>query len=207
MKFLIVGPQGSGKGTIGEMLSKRLGIPLISVGDILRDLPKDHPKYQEVQDTINGGNLAPVEIVGELLKERVSKSDCTNGFIFDGWARRLKDIEYFDPGFDKVILLNISPGTSVKRLSSRRTCENCGSIFNIETVKPKVENVCDVCGGMLLQRDDDKPEAIIKRLDIFNEETMPVIDYFRKKGVLLEINAETLPEEIFENVLRALNKN
>ena len=89
MKLLMVGPQGSGKGTIGEMLSELLGVPLISVGETLRDLPTDHPKYNEVHDTISMGNLAPVEIVNGLLKERVSKTDCVNGFIFDGWARRL----------------------------------------------------------------------------------------------------------------------
>ena len=200
----MVGPQGSGKGTIGEMLSELLGVPLISVGETLRDLPTDHPKYNEVHDTISMGNLAPVEIVSGLLKERVSKTDCVNGFIFDGWARRLKDLEYFDPNFDKVVFLNISPETSVKRLSSRRTCENCGRIYNIETVRPRTEGICNVCGGRLLRRKDDEPEAIIKRLEIFNEETTPVIDFFRKKGVLLEINAETAPKEVFENVLRAL---
>src|SRR3989344_3223611 len=205
MKLLMVGPQGSGKGTIGEMLSELLGVPLISVGETLRDLPTDHPKYNEVHDTISMGNLAPVEIVNGLLKERVSKTDCVNGFIFDGWARRLKDLEYFDPNFDKVVFLNISPETSVKRLSSRRTCENCGRIYNIETVRPRTEGICNVCGGRLLRRKDDEPEAIIKRLEIFNEETTPVIDFFRKKGVLLEINAETAPKEVFENVLRALN--
>ncbi|EKD95728.1 MAG: hypothetical protein ACD_24C00364G0002 [uncultured bacterium] len=204
MKLLMVGPQGSGKGTIGEMLSELLGVPLISVGETLRDLPTDHPKYNEVHDTISMGNLAPVEIVNGLLKERVSKTDCVNGFIFDGWARRLKDLEYFDPNFDKVVFLNISPETSVKRLSSRRTCENCGRIYNIETVRPRTEGICNVCGGRLLRRKDDEPEAIIKRLEIFNEETTPVIDFFRKKGVLLEINAETAPKEVFENVLRAL---
>ncbi len=204
MKLLMVGPQGSGKGTIGEMLSELLGVPLISVGETLRDLPTDHPKYNEVHDTISMGNLAPVEIVSGLLKERVSKTDCVNGFIFDGWARRLKDLEYFDPNFDKVVFLNISPETSVKRLSSRRTCENCGRIYNIETVRPRTEGICNVCGGRLLRRKDDEPEAIIKRLEIFNEETTPVIDFFRKKGVLLEINAETAPKEVFENVLRAL---
>ena len=205
MKLLMIGPQGSGKGTIGEMLSEYLRVPLISVGETLRDLPKTHPKYQEVQDTINKGNLAPVEVVGELLKERVSQPDCAKGFIFDGWARRLKDLKYFDPKFDKVIFLQISPETTVKRLSTRRTCEKCNRVFNIETVPPKVEGTCDVCGGRLLQRDDDTPEAILKRLDIFNTETLPVVNYFREKGVLLEINAETPPKNVFEDVLKALN--
>jgi len=205
MKILLMGPQGSGKGTIGEMLSKKMEIPLVSVGDILRDVPKTHPRYQELQDSMDKGMLAPYDLVAELLKDRVSKDDCKNGYVLDGWCRSLGNLEYFDPKPDKVILLNISRETSVRRLGSRRTCEVCGSVFNIISVPPKNPDVCDKCGGKLIQRDDDTEEAVNKRLDIYYSETQEVIDYYKSKGILLEVDGQPSPDVVFQNVLKALD--
>ncbi len=204
MKILLMGPQGSGKGTIGEMLSNHLHLPLIAVGDVLRSIPQDHPWYEEFHTVMNKGELAPQGKVAQLLKERTSQPDCKNGFIQDGWGRKMIDLEYFDPGYDLVLFLKISPETTVYRLSNRRTCRNCNKVYNIITAPPKVENVCDVCGGELYQRKDDTEEAIRRRLAIFNSDTQEVLDHFRKQGKLIEIDGEPMPDEVFESVKKAV---
>lgn len=206
MKLLLMGPQGCGKGTIGEMLSDKLDIPLISVGEMLRNVPPSHPRYKELTSFLNRGLLSPQDLVAELLKERVLQPDCANGFIFDGWGRKKIDLEYFDPGFDKVILLEISPETSILRLSNRRTCRKCGKVFNLITVPPKKEGVCDECGGELYQRDDDTKEAINTRLSIFYHDTQEVLQIFKKRGILIEIDGEPAPEVVFQSVMSALKK-
>lgn len=204
MKILLIGPQGCGKGTIGSMLSEHLNIPLISVGHILRELPESHPGKKEIQEHMARGELAPQGLVADLLREETSKDFCKNGFILDGWGRTMIDLHFYDPGFDKVILINISPETSVKRISSRRTCEDCGSVFNIISVPPKIEGICDNCGGKLSQREDDTEEAVKRRLEIYNTETSEVIEYFKKEGKLIEIDGEGSPEEVFNLALEAL---
>jgi adenylate kinase len=115
------------------------------------------------------------------------------------------DLTYFDPGFDKVILLKISTETSIYRLSGRRTCRSCRRVFNINTAPPKVKDICDVCGGELYQREDDTEEAIRRRLEIYYSDTQEVVEFFRNKGILLEIDAEPAPDAVFESVLAALN--
>lgn len=205
MKILMMGPQGCGKGTIGEKLSNRLHIPLISSGSLLRDLPESHPRYQEIHQLIDVGELAPQDFVAGLFKSRTSQADCANGFIIDGWGRKPIDLTYYDPGFDKVILLNIAPETSVYRLSGRRTCKKCGKIFNVNSVPPKVAGVCDACGGELYQREDDTEEAIRRRLSIYYTETQEVIDSFKRKGLLAEIDGSGSPEAVLNLVLTSLN--
>ncbi|HLC93753.1 MAG TPA: nucleoside monophosphate kinase [Patescibacteria group bacterium] len=204
MKILMMGPQGSGKGTTGEMLSVHMRIPLISIGNLLREMSSEHPRYEEVQRIMREGNLVPQDFISQLLNERVSRSDCTNGFIMDGWGRTMYDLQMFDPGFDKVLYLNISPETSVRRISNRRICSKCGRVYNIITVPPKESGICDICGGELIQREDDTEGAVRKRLDIYYTETQEVINFFKDKGVLLEIDAEGSPKLVFENVLAAL---
>lgn len=204
MKILLIGPQGCGKGTIGNMLSDYLGIPLISAGQILREVSEDHPRRQEIQDYMTRGELVPQDLVADLLREETSKDSCKNGFIFDGWGRTMIDLHFYDPDFDKVIFIKIAAETSVMRISSRRTCSDCGSVFNVVSVPPKVEGICDKCGGTLIQREDDTEEAVRRRLQIFNSETLEVIEHFRNHGKLLEVDGEGSPEEVFKLVLEAL---
>ncbi len=204
MKILLIGPQGCGKGTVGSMLSEHLGIPLISAGHILRELPENHPRKKEVSDYMSRGELVPQDLVADLLREETSKDTSKNGFIFDGWGRTMIDLHFYDPGFDRVVLIKISPETSVKRISSRRTCDDCGSVFNIVSVPPKIDGVCDECGGKLYQREDDTEEAVKRRLEIFNTETSEVIDHFKNEGKLVEIDGEGSPEEVFNLALEAL---
>ncbi|MFC1700087.1 adenylate kinase family protein [Patescibacteria group bacterium] len=205
MKVLFIGPQGSGKGTIGEMISEYSGIPIISSGQTLREIPKDHPWYEEINDQMNKGVLVEQSRVAQLLREKLQQDKYNNGFIMDGWFRAQKDVDLFDPGFDKAVYLNISREETLKRLTSRRTCSKCGDIYNTITLPPKVKGVCDECEGELYQRKDDIPEAINKRLDVFEKETLPIIEMLRKNGILIEVDAMETPQEVFEKVKKVLD--
>ncbi|MFZ2664474.1 MAG: nucleoside monophosphate kinase [Patescibacteria group bacterium] len=205
MHILLIGPPASGKGTVGEKISKDFSIPLISVGGVLRSMSENHPQKKRIDDIMESGELVPQDITAELLKEEVAKDSARNGFIFDGWGRRKEDLDYFDPGFDKVIYLKVSPETSIKRINARRTCDNCEAVFNLVSVPPKVPGVCDFCGGNLVQREDESEETTRRRLEIFDEETRETIDYFKNQGRLIEIDGEGTPNEVYELVKKALS--
>jgi adenylate kinase len=202
MKILMIGPQGSGKGTIGSIISSNLNIPLVSTGNILRNISEENPWYKEINMQMNSGSLVDQKKVAALLKEELSKEKYKNGFVLDGWYRSMKDVEAYEVPLDKAFLLTISPETTVTRLGSRRTCSECGEIYNIITPskKPKIDGICDKCGGKLEQRQDDTEEAILKRLSIFRGETVEVIAYLRDKGLLIEIDGEGPPEEVFGRI-------
>jgi adenylate kinase len=207
MKILMMGPQGSGKGTIGSMIGETLGIPLISTGNLLRNLKEDHPWFKEIKEQMNNGELVDQKRVAKLLQEELENGKCNRGFVLDGWYRSMKDIEAYEVPLDKAFLLTISPETTVKRLGSRRTCSVCGEIYNTVTPseKPKVDGICDKCGGKLEQRQDDTEEAILKRLAIFRSETHDVIRFLRESGLLIEIDGEGPPKEVFDRIKPYLN--
>ncbi len=186
----MLGPQGCGKGTIGEKLSDIFDLPLVSVGQILRDLPSTNPFYNDIHTAMKQGNLAPNYEVAEILKTELENHKYSKGFVMDGWGRDLDDINKLDPKYDVVILLNISEETSVDRLGSRRTCKDCGKVYNVKFSPSKIDGVCDACGGKLLQREDDKEDAIKNRLNIYKTETLPVVEKYRIEGKIVEINAE-----------------
>lgn len=201
MKILILGPQGSGKGTVGKMLCERLNIAHVSSGELLRNLPVTHPKFQEVQDTMNKGDLVSQKLVASLIRERVEDADCSKGYLLDGWGRAMIDLKYFDPGFDVVLVLNISRETSVKRITGRRICDTDGQTYNIYTL-PREE--LEKCTGNLIQREDDTEEAVNHRLDIYYSETLDVINHFKSKGLVTEVDAEGMPDEVLQNICNAL---
>ena len=204
MKILLMGPAGSGKGTQGEMLRKHLGLPLVSVGQTLRNLSPEHSWYNEINEAISNGRLAPQDKVAEILKEKTTSPGFEKGFIMDGWGRTTVDLEYFNPGYDKVFFINIPREISLMRLSTRRTCESCGAVYNIVSKPSKIEGICDKCGGTLVQREDDKEEAILRRLEIFHNETSTQIQKFRSEGILIEIDGAGTPEKVFEEVKKHL---
>ncbi len=204
MKILLMGPKGCGKGTIGNMLAEYLGIPVISTGQMLRDLPETHPWYKLFHEQMARGVLADQEKLAKLLRAKIAENAYSKGYILDGWFRTMENVKLFEPPIDVAVLLQISPETSVKRLSSRRTCSNCGAVYNIYSVPPKVEGICDKCGGKLIQREDDTEEAILKRLKIYNEDTREVLEYLRRKCLLKEVSAEGLPAEVFTTVKTVL---
>ncbi len=203
MKILMMGPQGSGKSTIGSMLSKRLGLPLIVVGDILRSLPKSHPSYEIVSSAMQSGSLVDTSVVAALLRERISEPDCASGYIMDGWGRRLEDLEAFNPGFDVVLNLDIPYDVSLKRISGRRLCTSNGKVYNIYTLPSELLSECT---GELIQRPDDVEEAVRKRLDIYYSETQKVIDFFKESGILRVIDAQVPPDQVLKACLVALGR-
>ena len=204
MKILLIGPPASGKGTIGSLLSERLKIPVISVGKLLRSIDPRSPYYEGIKKSMDRGDLAPNNIVGKILEKRVQEKDCIRGFILDGWARQLSDLDFFNPGFDLVLLLKISAEISIRRIAGRRECKVDGSIFNIYSNPPKKPGICDLCGAILIQRDDDKEEVVTKRLQNYEEKTVPSLDLFRKMGILTEVNGDKPPEDVFTDTVSAL---
>ncbi len=204
MKILLMGPPGSGKGTLGEMLSQKMGVSLISVGQTLRDLSKNSPEGVRIHAYLDRGELAPNDLVAQILKVRLNKQDCQKGFILDGWGRKLSDIQIFDPGFDKVVVLNISNETIIKRISGRRMCDTDGKIYNIYTFS---EEDLKKCKGYLTQRSDDTEEVVKKRIESYQTETLPTIEYFRNRNLLVELDAEGSPNTAFKNLCTALGLN
>lgn len=203
---LLMGPQGAGKGTVASVLKEELKVPHISMGDIFRETSKsDSPLGQKLRDIMNKGELVPLEITGQMLKERLSRPDCKNGYLLDGYPRNLEQAEVLDEvsNVDKVIVLDVPREVSLERLTSRVQCKNCGAVFNMKSMPPKKEGVCDVCGGELYQREDDKAEAINKRLDIYEKETEPLVKRYASKVVKVDSSSKTV-DEIAKVILDSL---
>ena len=208
MKLIIFGPIGSGKGTYASRLAQIFGIPQISTGDLFREIVKTgSPLGKEVKRIMDAGGLQPDEITIQILKERLAKPDTNNGFILDGFPRNMEQAKALDEitKIDAAVLLNVPEWLLLKRLTNRRVCRKCGEIFNILTLPPKKEGVCDKCGGELYQRHDDQEEAIRVRLSIFKKDTEPLINYYKEKGVLKQISCDKLDSPPEENVQKILD--
>jgi adenylate kinase len=209
MNILMLGIQGSGKGTQAEQLEEKLKIGHVSTGEICRNIDITTPLGKKVRSYIDKGMLIPTGLMTELLKERLSKDDCKNGAILEGYPRTTEQAELLDDFFplDHVILLSISDEEALKRLSGRWTCsnKNCAIAYNVYTEpKPKIPGICDKCGSKLYQRKDETPEAIKKRIETFHKETEPLIDYYRKKGILITINGMPSIEDVQKEIREKL---
>ena len=199
MNIVILGSPGVGKGTYAKILSDKYRIPRISVGDLFREAIRDETELgKKAKDYVSRGDLVPDEMVIELVKERLQKDDCKNGFLLDGFPRTIAQAEAMDKFMktDKVLNFVASDWVIMSRIGGRRTCRDCGATYHIKEIPPKVEGICDRCGGQLYQRSDETPQAIKNRLRIYREKTKPVIDYFRKKGLLAKIDANYPFEKI-----------
>lgn len=205
-KIIFFGPQASGKGTQANFLSQKLNLPNISVGNLFRNHIKNQSESDKIaQKYINGGNLVPSKIVNEITISRLKESDCGDGFILDGYPRNLEQFQAFDK-FAKIthaVEIWISDEEAIKRLSGRRSC-GCGEVYHIDHKQPKVDGICDKCGGKLYIRDDDTPEAIKVRLKIYHEETEPIIAFYQKMGVHIKINGEQGIANVNQDVMRAM---
>lgn len=210
MKLIFLGPPGAGKGTQADMATEKFHIPKISTGDLLREAVKSGTVLGKKAKTfMDSGALVPDELVISLLKERLAKNDCKNGFILDGFPRNLAQAEKLEREkiiVEKAINFDVSIKSVVDRISSRWTCKNCDAVFNTKTMPPKKKGKCNKCQGELYQRDDQKPEAVKTRMEVYNEKTRPLIDYYAKKKILVNIDAEPPADMIFKDVIKALKK-
>lgn len=208
MNLVLMGPPGAGKGTQGEILSKRLGIDTISTGVMLRTAIKEQTEIgKSVEKIINAGKLVPDDVMVELIKERLGRPDCAKGFILDGFPRTTAQAEALTASgvkIDKVLSLEVKDEEIVERLSSRRECSKCGAPYSVLYNKPAVEGKCDKCGGELIQRADDNPETIKNRLNVYHEQTEPIKAYYEKMGLLVTAMGADKVEDTTKNVLKAL---
>ena len=199
MNIVMLGSPGVGKGTYAKILSDKYNIPRISVGDLFRKAIRDETELgKKIRGYVSRGDLVPDEMVIELVKERLQEDDCKNGFFLDGFPRTIAQAEAIEKfkKVDKAFNFVASDGVIMSRLGGRRTCRECGAIYHVENIPSKVEGVCDRCGGGLYQRSDETSQAIKNRLRVYREKTKPVIDYFRKKGLLADIDANYQFEEV-----------
>ncbi len=208
----MLGPPGGGKGTQAKILSERLGIPQISTGDILREAVREGTELGKIaKKYMDEGKLVPDDIIVGIIKERLSQPDAKNGFILDGFPRTVAQAEAFDDmlkgigeSLKAVIFIDVPKEELVRRLTGRRTCSGCGRMYHVEFSPPKEEGVCDHCGKPLYQRDDDKEETIVKRLETYEAQTLPLVDYYKKKGFLVEIEGVGSIEDINRKIREAI---
>jgi adenylate kinase len=212
--IVLMGIQGAGKGTQAEILSKEFGIPAISSGDLFREMKTlDTPLAREVQDIMNRGQLVPDDLTLQVVTERLTRSDAANGAILDGFPRTRPQAEELDRWLAKsgnkiaiVPVLELDKETAVKRVSGRRICsQNKKHVFNVYTNPPQVEGRCDFDNAPLTQRPDDTPEAVEKRINLYLEETAPLLDYYAKRGLVRKINADQPAEKVTEALSNAIN--
>ncbi|MBL7059317.1 nucleoside monophosphate kinase [Candidatus Pacearchaeota archaeon] len=201
MKLVFIGKPGSGKGTQAKILSKKLKISHISTGDLFRQSTGEFSKL--VHSYIDGGNFVPDDLTIKMLRERILKEDCKNGFIFDGFPRTLPQAEMLEKEIkiDYIIDVHISDEEAIKRMSGRRICKKCGELYNLNTNHiPKKKNMCDKCGGILFKREDQTSEAIKKRIEIHYKEVKPILKKFNP----IIINGEQSIDKVTEDILKIL---
>jgi adenylate kinase len=188
-------------------MAAKYTIPHISTGDIFREMRAQNSALgKKVRGLIDNGNLVPDEITNQIVADRLAKPDCNEGFILDGYPRNIGQAKFLEQkkSVSKCISIEVSDAESIKRITARRVCSVCKADFNTVYIKPKKEGICDKCNGKLLQRDDDTPDAVKKRLEIYYKETKPLLDFYKKKGVLLKVNGEQPVDKVFKDVVAGL---
>ena len=194
MNLILLGAPGAGKGTQAEVICDKLGVPTISTGNIIREaLSKGTEMGIKAKSFIDAGQLVPDEVVIGIIKERLAKDDCKNGFILDGFPRTIPQAEALDAMgvvIDKVIDIEVPDDKIVQRLSGRRVCADCGASYHLGYKKPEKEGICNVCGGKLVQRKDDHPDTVLDRLKVYHEQTEPLKDYYSKAGLLKVVEGQ-----------------
>lgn len=213
MILVLLGPPGSGKGTQAKKLVTEKRWPQLSTGDMLRAaIAKGTKLGLEARSFMDRGALVPDAVVIGLIQERIGEADCKNGFILDGFPRTIPQAQALDVmlsgqshGVDRAVLFEIPDAELVRRLSGRRTCLKDGSMYHIETLRPKKEGQCDQCGSALVQRDDDKPDVIQKRLSVYHQQTAPLAAYYKQQNKLRSLDATAAPESVSAALSRAIS--
>ena len=205
MKLILLGAPGAGKGTQAEVICKALNIPAISTGNIIREaLAQGTEMGLKAKSFMDAGQLVPDDVVIGIIKERLAKDDCANGFILDGFPRTIPQAEALDAMgviIDKVIDIEVPDEKIAARMSGRRVCKDCGSSYHLEYKAPKAKGVCDACDGELIQRKDDAPETVLDRLAVYHKQTEPLKDYYSNKGILRIVEGQ---EEIADTSVLTL---
>ncbi|MBS5793598.1 MAG: adenylate kinase [Clostridiales bacterium] len=208
MKLVLIGSPGAGKGTQAKVLSKHFGIAHISTGDLLREETSLKTEIGlKIIDIMNAGKLVSDEIVETLLSNRIKKDDCKNGFILDGYPRNVEQAEGLSAvvgNIDKVVLISVDDNLIIERMVGRRGCPKCGQMYHIKYNPPKEDGVCSECGSELVQRKDDNEETVKNRLSVYHTSTSPIIDYYKNKGLLLEISGVGNIDDISKQLIDAL---
>lgn len=210
LNIILFGPPGSGKGTYASRLFDRLGTPHISTGDLIRDEIRGRTDIgRKIEGYTLRGELVPDDVVIEILRRRISKPDCAKGFILDGFPRTIPQAKALEviASVGVVINLDVPDTVIIERLSSRLTCKNCGAVFNQRFLKPKVEGVCDRCGGPLYVRDDDKPEVVQERLKTYRKQTQPLIEYYKQRKLVETVTnkeADVPPDKIVNQIVQVI---
>ena len=214
MKIIMLGAPGAGKGTQAKKIAEKYSIPHISTGDIFRANIKNGTELgMKAKTYMDQGLLVPDELVVDLVVDRLGQDDCANGCVLDGFPRTIPQAEALDAALTKVgqavdyaINVEVPDENIVNRMSGRRACVNCGATYHIVYAPTKVENVCDTCQGELILRDDDKPETVQKRLNVYHEQTQPLIDYYTKKNILVEVDGTVDIDDVFAAIVKVLGE-
>ncbi|MBR5791686.1 MAG: adenylate kinase [Ruminiclostridium sp.] len=208
MKLILLGPPGAGKGTQAEILTKKLGVPAISTGNILRAAVKNGtPTGLKAKEYMDAGKLVPDEVIIGVISERMAEADCQEGFILDGVPRTIPQAEALEKAgvtFDAVLSIEIEDEVIVDRMDGRRVCTTCGAPFHVRNMPPKVEGVCDSCGGELKERADDKPEVVRDRLAVYHKETAPLKDFYAERNLLKSVDNQPTVAETTTAILHVL---
>lgn len=214
LRAVLLGPPGAGKGTQAVRLVEKYAIPHISTGDIFRKNIKEGTELgKKAQEYMNAGALVPDELVVDLVKDRLQQDDCKNGFLLDGFPRTIFQAEKLDEflsesnqKMDIVINLKVEKEALIKRLTGRRVCKDCGASYHIVNIPPKKEGVCDICGGELIQRKDDNIETVENRINVYEEQTAPLIGYYKEAGSLVDFDGEASLDEVFDAIVQAIGE-
>ena len=213
MKIIMVGAPGAGKGTQAKRIAEKYGIPHISTGDIFRANLKEGTELGlKAKAFMDKGALVPDEITIGMLMDRIHQPDCKDGYVLDGFPRNIPQAEALtkalsetNESMDAVVDVDVPDENIMDRMSGRRTCRKCGEGYHTKYSPSKAEGICDVCGGELYTRDDDKPETVKKRLTVYHDQTQPLIDYYTKQGILKSVNGTQMMEKVFADIVKILD--